>query len=60
MVVQVKLLKPWMRLPAGKVTEVSDAIAQQLIADGYAELHTPKQGARPTRTKVAKAESVKG
>ena len=60
MVVKVKLRKAWNRLPKGTVTEVGKAIADQLIADGFAELVAPKRGPKPTRTKVAKPDAVKG
>ena len=60
MVVKVKLRKAWKRMPAGTVTEVSEAVAKQLIADNHAELVAPKRGPKPSRTKVAKPDAVKG
>lgn len=60
MIVTIKLLKPWMNLKAGSTTEVGKAIADQMVADGWAVIVAPKTGAKPSRTKVAKAESVKG
>ena len=60
MIVTIKLLKAWKGLKAGTVTEASQQVADQLIADKWATLVTPKRGAKPTRTKVAKPASVKG
>ncbi len=60
MVARVKLLKSWNGFKPGTVTEVGKAIADQLVADGFAQVVAPKQGAKPTRTKVTKAAAVKG
>lgn len=60
MVVKVKLKKSWKRMPTGTVTEVGQAIADQLVSDGFAVIVAPKRGPKPTRTKVAKPDAVKG
>jgi predicted dinucleotide-binding enzyme len=59
-VVKVKLKKSWKRMPAGTVAQVGQAIADQLVSDGFAVIIAPKRGPKPTRTKVAKPDAVKG
>lgn len=56
--VKVKLIKKYCQWPAGRVIEVVPHIAAQLVNDRFAEY--VKDGAKPTRTKVASASSVKG
>lgn len=55
----VRLKIDFMGHKSGSVIELSSKLARRLIADGDA-VEVTKDGPRPTRTKVAKAESVKG
>ena len=54
---KIRLLKQYLTFEPGSTTEVSEYIGNQLIRDKFAE--AVKDGAKPTRTKVAKPASVK-
>jgi hypothetical protein len=55
----IKLKTEFMGHKAGSEIEVSHKLGKRLVADGDA-VEVVKTGAKPTRTKVATADNVKG